>query len=146
MKHIFTTIFISLLSVGLLFANPIELSNEKPTVGEEVTVTLEAPSNKLLITYRPNSAVAKKDSIMLQAAGTSFNWTPKNPGVVSLAAGDKSRNVSVYFAGISWSGIFTMLLAGCILFGGIFYAFRLLFQDAAEDGTLDLDPSQLPDT
>jgi len=73
-------------------------------------------------------------------------WTPKKAGVYQLLAGSQSRNVSVRFSGMSWSGIGLMALAAALLFGGAGWAFRTLFRDGEEEQTIDYDPIHHPDT
>jgi hypothetical protein len=76
-----------------------------------------------------------------------FEWTPDRAGIVALNVPEQgSRNVSVRFQGVSTSGIVVMLVAGGLLFGGAAFAFRLLFKDEEEDGTMDIDLDHMPDT
>jgi len=135
-----------LLGSGATLEAQIDLSTEKPIEGEPVTVTLAEPAKEVIVTYRPNSQVIDRDTLRAEAASTTFTWTPATAGVVALKAGSASRNVSVRFAGISESGIATMMIAGIILFGGAAFAFRLLFKDEEEDGTRDLELDHMPDT
>lgn len=128
----------------------IDVSNPAPEVGEKLTLTFDDEVDTLVVVYRPNAAVAKTDVIPISPASKTVEWSPENAGVVALsyaAAGNSAtRNISVRFAGVSYPGIFVMILAGVVLFGGAITAFRTLFRDEEEDGTRDLDPSQLPDT
>jgi hypothetical protein len=135
-----------LLGCGATLRAQIDLSTEKPVEGEPVTITLGEPAKEVVVTYRPNSQVIERDTLRADRASTSFTWTPATAGVVALKAGNASRNVSVRFTGISESGIATMIIAGVILFGGATFAFRLLFKDEEEDGTIDLELDHMPDT
>jgi len=112
----------------MLFAQ-INFSTEKPVQGEEITITLDEPTAQVVITYRPNSQVVTRDTIIAETPSNAFLWTPEKAGVVTVQAAGASRNVSVRFAGVSWSGIFTMVIAGTLLFGGATFAFRTLFSD-----------------
>lgn len=137
----------TLLAFLLLFvlsplSGQIQLSNEFPVKGEPVEITLEEPGDRIYFTYRPRSSVARTDSLSAEAPATRFNWTPRDAGVVTIRAGEASRNVSVRFGGISTSGLIVMLLAGGILFGGVGFAFRILFQEGKEQ----LDLEHLGDT
>ncbi|MEM6725439.1 MAG: hypothetical protein AAF598_15470 [Bacteroidota bacterium] len=129
----------------------IELSAEKQRVGEEVTINCSEAVASLVVEYRPGSAIVDTVLLVNDPPASSFSWVPKQAGVVALSytsegGSSVSRNVSVRFAGLSYSGILVMLAAGFALFGGATLAFRTLFQDEAEDGTIDFDPDVLPDT
>ena len=136
------------LLAGFSLPAQIELSPDEPVEGELVTVTLDKPARELIITYRPNSSVIRRDTLRADAPATAFTWTPEQAGVVALAAGDATRNVSVRFRGWSWGGILVMIFAAGILFGGATFAFRTMFRDEEEDSTMDYDSSPLrhPDT
>lgn len=143
--------FLFLLSSSPAMAT-ITLSNDAPKVGEKIVISFDVPVDTLTITYRPNSSVAKTEVLVNRPPATSFEWASKDPGLVELSYLDKSgsgpvpetRNVSIYFSGLSFSGLAVMVFAGFILFGGVGFAFRTLFRD--EDGTMNLDPNELPDT
>ncbi|MEM6726838.1 MAG: hypothetical protein AAF598_22560 [Bacteroidota bacterium] len=129
----------------------ISLSNEVASVGLTTTIRCSDPVNELVVEYRPGSTIV--DTVLLSSPTptTSFDWTPEKAGVVALSYSDASgnrvsKNVSVRFAGLSLSGILVMMAAGTVLFGGATVAFRTLFTDADEDGVLDFNPEQLPDT
>ncbi|MEO1435568.1 MAG: hypothetical protein AAFV80_08545 [Bacteroidota bacterium] len=129
----------------------IELSDEIQSVGQEVTITCSEAVDSLAVAYRPGSAIVETVFLVNNPPATTFKWVPEQAGVVALSytvgsGSSVSKNVSVRYAGLSYSGILVMLAAGTILFGGATVAFRTLFQDEAEDGTMDLDPTQLPDT
>ena len=128
-----------------LFAQ-MQLSNEKPKAGETITVTLEEAASELLIAYRPNSSVVRRDTLRASVPTTEFIWTPKDAGVVALSTSSASRNVSVRFQEFSWKGLVVMLLAGSILFGGVIFAFRVLFSKTKPGEGIDFDPSTRPDT
>ncbi len=127
MKKIF--LLLGLLCWSTLLSAQINLSVEKPVQGQEVTISVDKPVERVLIIYRPNSQVVTRDTITAASPGTAFLWTPEKAGVVTIQTADDSRNVSVRFDGISWSGILTMAVAGTLLFGGATFAFRTLFND-----------------
>jgi len=140
-------ILICLLTFSQSVYGQIELEPVKPTKGEVVAVTVVPPTDSLRLVYRPNSAVARVEWVVSDQSDGRFQWTPSDAGVVAMAAGEQSRNVSVRFAGVSTSGIVVMLLAFCLLFGGAFFAFRLLFSDPESEKHSDqLDVSHRPDT
>lgn len=128
----------------------IDVSNPAPEVGEKLTLTFDAEVDTLTVVYRPNAAVAETEVIPITPAANTVAWTPKNAGVVALSYSNEgntvSKNISVRFEGVSYPGIIVMILAGLILFGGAISAFRTLFRDKEEDGTMDFDPDHLPDT
>ncbi len=124
----------------------IQLSNEKPIAGEEVTIQLEEPTNAVAIAYRPNSSVVRRDTLFSDTPTQSFQWIPVSAGVVALSTESYSRNVSVRFRGLSWQGLLVMLLAGAILFGGVFFAFRVLFSKKEITEEMEEEISVRPDT
>ena len=141
-----------LLLMGLsAAAQGITLSNESPEVGEEIVITLPEATDSLRIVYRPSSSVTKTEYLTSPTPTAAYTWAAAQPGLVQLSYAGRegaavSRNVSIRFAGVSASGLTIMLLAGTILFGGVVLAFRTLFRDEEEDGELDFDPEELPDT
>jgi len=135
------------MSMAMAARAQIQLSTEKPTEGEPITITLEKPAEMLVVTYRPNSAVTHRDTFRMQPAANIFEWTPDRAGIVALSVPEQGgKNVSVRFQGVSTSGIAVMIVAAALLFGGAAFAFRLLFKDEEEDGTLDIDLEHMPDT
>ncbi len=91
----------------------------------EQPVALTLPGDTLVVTYRPNSSIARVDTLV----GTRA-WTPRQAGVVKLQApGGEAQSVSVRFDRTPASGLFVLIGAGLILFGGAGFAFRKLFED-----------------
>lgn len=117
------------------------LSPETPVVGEPLTVTLPEAADALTVTYRPNSTIPHAEVIPTNGR-TTVSWTPTNAGVVALSVGTASMNTSVRYQSAPLSGIFVLLAAGLILFGGAIFAFRLLFQDDISAA----DVARRPDT
>lgn len=140
------TLVLTIIFLPWLAPAQIGLSDEQPTQGEAVTITLEKPESMLVVTYRPNSSVARRDTIWSEPPATEFLWKPLQAGVASLSTPTASRNVSVRFQGLSASGILVMIVAGTLLFGGVAFAFRVLFRDEEEDETLDIELDHFPDT
>lgn len=132
----------------------IEVSKAMPTVGERVTLSFSVPVDTLKVTYRPNSSVAKTETLVNTPPATSMEWSSKEPGLVALSYVDRSgdspqtvsQSLSIRFDGLSGSGLAVMLLAGVILFGGATTAFRTLFQEQDEGHPDTFDPDELPDT
>jgi hypothetical protein len=88
-------------------------------------VTLPAPTDTLLATYRPSTSIAHVDTLV-----GAQQWTPTEAGVVALSTpGGDTQNVSVRFARTPLAGLAVLLVAGLILFGGAGFAFRKLFED-----------------
>lgn len=144
MKKRFYPILYILLGIPFLSFAQIELSNEKPVAGEALTIKLAQAESQVVVAYRPNSSVVRRDTLKAENPATEFSWTPKKAGVVALSTSSASRNVSVRFQGFSVQGLVVMLLAGCILFGGVIFAFRVLF--SKPETQQDLDPAMRPDT
>ena len=129
------------VAISLLFAAAPALAGAKltvtpahPTVGHAATVQLEEDGTALdpaactlVPTYRPNSATRKAGKALSFDASGRLDFTPTAPGIVSLAAtcGEKpvaSVNVAVRFADVPRAGLAVMLVAGLVLFGGMFLA------------------------
>jgi len=144
-SRIFSIILIG-CGLPILLTAQIELSNEQPIAGELVMIRLDQPESQLVIAYRPNSSVVRRDTLIANTPTAEFEWTPEDAGVVSLSTASASRNVSVRFRGFSWEGLIVMLLAGGILFGGVVFAFRVLFSERASGQGIDEDPTMRPDT
>ncbi|MBC6996832.1 hypothetical protein QWY85_04015 [Neolewinella lacunae] len=125
-----------LLGAPGLAAN-ISLADPSPVAGQPVRVTFSVPVDTLLVTYRPNSALVRTETVVLPAPSTFAEWTPSSAGLAQLAYLDRtgeiplkvSHNVSVRFDGLSGSGLAVMILAGLILFGGAGFAFKTLFRE-----------------
>ena len=80
------------------------------------------------MTYRPNSRIARSDSLAIGPDG-SVTWIPEQAGVVALAVdAGPVRNVSVRFAGVPWLGVLVLLVAGTILFGGAAFGLRRMLR------------------
>ena len=129
-----------LAGTGEAAAQYVDLA-EKPHVGDPVTVTLGG-ADTLLVTYRPNSSIARLVRIPAEGRQTVV-WTPAEAGVVALATpGGGQQNVSVRFDAPPLGGILVLLAAGTILFGGAVFAFVKLFQGPPPES----DPPVRPDT
>lgn len=146
MRNRYYAIIVLLLSSPPLPAAQISLSSEQPVRGETVDIQLETPDTVLIIAYRPNSSVVRRDTLRSEESTDVFPWTPRRAGVVALSTTTASHNVSVRFAGLSWKGLIVMLLAGTILFGGVIFAFRVLFREKESGQSIDVDPTTRPDT
>lgn len=109
----------------------VEEAPEAPIAGRPVQVTLDSPVDRVEVVWRPNSAVA--DTVALDAAGTSFVWRPTRAGVarIALISGEErtEQNVSVRFDSYPGSGIFVLIIAATILFGGAGFAMGKLLSD-----------------
>ncbi|MDX1420644.1 MAG: hypothetical protein R3181_11805 [Rubricoccaceae bacterium] len=106
---------------------PYEEAEEPPDApiqGRPVQITLERPVDRVEVVWRPNSAVP--DTVALDATGTSFVWRPTRAGVARIAlitAGERTeQNVSVRYDAYPAAGIFILIIAATILFGGAGFA------------------------
>ena len=122
----------------------ISLSEEVLFKGTAVDIILKDPADTVMIEYRPNSQVVKKEYLTGDATNT-FAWTPTSAGVVTIQAGNQSKTVSVRFPGASISGIAIMILAAVLLFGGATFAFRLLMKGKPIE-EIDVDIEHRADT
>jgi hypothetical protein len=78
--------------------------------------------------YRPNSQTSHRAALAPTDAAGATAWVPEDAGIVTLTArapgaGDASpplatTNVAVRYGGFPAPGVFIMLLAGVLLFGG----------------------------
>lgn len=136
-------LFLAIWTVQPVWAE-IKLSNDHPSRGDRIQISLDTPEDTLTITYRPNSSVERYDTLYARPASTQFSWRPGYPGVVQIAASGETRNVSVRFEGVSWKGILVMILAGAILLGGATFSMIMLFRDKDDGKSLDIE--HRPDT
>lgn len=143
-----TGFLILFLAVSFSLPAQIRLTEEPPVAGRENSITLEEPATEVIVTYRPNSAVIRRDTLRAPQPVTAFTWTPGRAGVVNLQTATASRNLSVRFNTFSWAGLVVMIAAAVVLFGGAGLAFRILFRDEEEDTSLDYDSglNHHPDT
>jgi len=90
----------------------------------------------LAVTYRPGSEVEIAGTVAVTPDGTAI-WTPARPGLAELDAtiappGGKpfhyKETVAVRFANRVSVGLFVMIAAGLILFGGAFLSIRALLR------------------
>lgn len=94
-------------------------------VDRPTTLARSGASDTLVVTYRPNSSIARVDTLV-----GAREWTPRQAGVVKLQApGGEAQSVSVRFDRTPVSGLFVLIGAGLILFGGAGFAFRKLLED-----------------
>jgi hypothetical protein len=120
----------------------ISVLPERLVAGEKATLTFDAPVESVITTYRPNSAIPIVDTLTV-GGFTSVRWTPERAGVVRVSVpGGPSRNLSVRFAALPVSGLFVLIVAGLILFGGAAWAMRKLLSD----GPPRTLPEMRPDT
>ena len=107
-------------------ATTIAANPETPVVGEQTSLTFDAPVESVVFTYRPNSAIPIVDTVRI-GGFRSIKWRPAQAGVVRIAVpGGPSRNLSVRFAALPIAGLFVLVAAGCILFGGASWAMMKL--------------------
>lgn len=131
-----------LLATAPLAAQEIvEITPEMPVLGEPVRVTFDQPVESVDVTYRPGAVSAHTETFTPGAA--TFEFTPERAGVVSVAAGETSRSLSVRFQGTPLGGIAVMFFAGLILFGGAAISLRALLSDGHR---IEVDPTLRPDT
>ncbi len=99
-------------------------SPKNPVVNQPVRVTLDSPAETVTVVWRPNSAIP--DTLVLPVSGTEFEWTPTRSGVarfvVTGPSGTTAQNVSVRYDKYPGTGIFVLIMAALILFGGAGFA------------------------
>ncbi|MEM6286584.1 MAG: hypothetical protein AAF845_05465 [Bacteroidota bacterium] len=130
-----------LLAPALSAQDIVGITPEIPIRGEPVEVTFSAPVDSVTVTYRPGAVTASVETFAPGAA--TFAFTPERAGVVSVAGGDGSQNVSVRFRSTPLGGILVMLVAGVVLCGGAVVALRALMRDGL---AIETDGRLAPDT
>ena len=136
-----TTVLLLVALPGIAAHADIEVSPTVPVQGREVTVRVTrdgeaAAGAAVKATYRPGSRVSHTEALGRTDDQGRLGWTPTDAGIVTLQAdlpadgaapaATVSRNLSVHFQGVPWSGVLIMILAGTILYGGVFLGFRRL--------------------
>lgn len=123
---------IFLLTTAVPAVGQIAVSPETPVEGQPVALSFSQPVDTLTIVYRPGSTTSTTETLALHG-DMSTTWTPTRAGVVRLAPNDQgAQNVSVRFQKTPGLGIFIMIAAGMILFGGIGFALRSMLRDGNE--------------
>ena len=79
---------------------------------------------RVVAVYRPGSQVAESEEIGVTSESGVIEWTPRTAGLVRLRAEPHqgrvvARDVSVRFARIPRAGLFVLVAAGLVLFGGV---------------------------
>ena len=107
-----------------------------PLQGDAVVLTLHDAAGpvagaEVTAIYRPNSSVEKREAVGVSATDGTLPWVPADAGLVTLEArhGERVADmcVSVRYRHASAVGIFVLILAGMILFGGNGYSFAKTF-------------------
>ena len=115
--------------VGQITFQPAPVENEEPAgpiKGHATVVTLDSLAEQVQVVWRPNSAIS--DTVTLDVSGQTFTWTPTQAGVATMITSNgTSQNVSVRYDSYPASGIFILIIAGTILFGGAGFAMGKLF-------------------
>ncbi|MEM1054154.1 MAG: hypothetical protein AAGI52_01405 [Bacteroidota bacterium] len=106
---------------------PGEEAPSQPIQGQPVRVTLDQPTESVQVVWRPNSAIP--DTVALSPDGATFEWTPSRAGVATVVTPEGSQNVSVRYSAYPATGIFILILAATILFGGAGFAMGKLLGD-----------------
>ncbi len=128
---------VALPAAGQITFEPAPVENEEPSgpiQGHPTIVTLDSLAESVQVIWRPNSAIP--DTVNLEVTGQSFTWTPLQAGVATMTTSNgTSQNVSVRYDSYPASGIFILIIAGTILFGGAGFAMgKLLGGEMPEDG------------
>ncbi|HDH97090.1 MAG TPA: hypothetical protein ENF73_05125 [Proteobacteria bacterium] len=126
------------VSTGAWAGWSLQLDQKFPVCGEPARLTITPPAGstcdqaKVFVTYRPNSKTETTEAVGTPDESCSLVWIPQDPGIsrLTLKVGDSKaaeRLVSVRFAKSSALGILILIVAGCILYGGIAYSFKISF-------------------
>jgi len=118
---------------AISFAAQLSLSEPFPMIGSAVRIQIEGVEGgpegfELSATFRPNSATERSVEVGVFGPDGGLFWTPVEEGITLLKAvrGEAvvQKNVAVKFASAPAAGIAMMLVAGTVLFGGIFVSIR----------------------
>lgn len=134
-------IFVVGLGLSVMPMNAqIEVVPERIIRGQEATIFLDKPTQKVWVLYHPESELSYLDSLMADSPLDSFSWSPQYEGIVILFTckemncaaftnkkkfhkkNKNNKNISVFYSKYSNSGILAIILTGLILFGGVGYA------------------------
>ena len=120
---------VALPATGQITFRPAPVENGEPaslTKGHCTVVTLDSFAEHVQVIWRPNSAIS--DTVTLHVSGQTFTWTPTQAGVATMTTSNgTSQNISVRYDSYPASGIFILIIAGTILFGGAGFAMGKLF-------------------
>ena len=112
-------------------AAPPSTSERFPVAGKATSIATSPGADSIQVTYSPSSSVVKTETLEVKKLTPPRPdkpyltvWVPQRAGVVELAAGGETARVSVRFDGVPVSGIAIMIVAGLILFGGVFWSMR----------------------
>ena len=128
---------VALPATGQITFRPAPVENGEPASlikGHSTVVTLDSFAEHVQVIWRPNSAIS--DTVTLHVSGQTFTWTPTQAGVATMTTSNgTSQNISVRYDSYPASGIFILIIAGTILFGGAGFAMGKLFGgDDPEEG------------
>ncbi len=104
----------------------MKLASQYPVVGQPTTISLDAPSKDVTITYQPGAPIAQTQTLHTDGQ-LQVQWTPERPGVASIVADGGHQNVSIRFDGTPGLGVVIFLFAGIVLFGGAAICLKALF-------------------
>lgn len=113
------------------------ITPQTPIQGRPCDLTIRADGQPaggqlLVATYRPNSEVARCDTLGATNAAGTLAWSPRDAGMATLDVYDAGRavqtmTVSIKFRETPALGVAILILAGIILFGGNGYALARTF-------------------
>lgn len=135
-KRIGFSVLSILIASSVLAGWSIDLKNTFPILGEPMEIFvkndegLDCQLAALNVIYRPNSETERKENIGSPASDCKISWTPKNPGITILSVTYKDREVarkqiSTKFNKTPTLGVLVLVVAGCILYGGIIYSMKI---------------------
>lgn len=123
----------------------IMVANERPLRGQPVRVTVleggqPLAGARVVAVYRPNSNTQHREELAAVDSSGLLLWTPTDAGPVTLEVRDAGTpadadeppmaaiTVAVRFGSFPPSGLFIMVLAGILLFGGAATGMYLLMR------------------
>lgn len=120
-------------------AGEIHLADPYPQRGRTTILTVvedgaPVPGAALEVLYRPNSETSHATTLTAGADGR-VEWVPEDAGLATLTARAAPGaellagvNVAVRFGGFPAAGAVIMILAACLLFGGVIVGFVSLLR------------------
>lgn len=138
-KLVFSVIL--MISAAGSSAAVVELGclDDFPQVGVDQEVALSGVDHpellSLWVVYSPNSETQEEAEIGRLSESGEIAWNPSRFGIATLSARDESgstiasANVAIVYSSTPLSGVFVMIFAGVLLFGGAVVSLTLVLRE-----------------
>jgi len=140
MKKLFFTVILMISAAGSSAAvAELGCLEDFPRVGQDQQVTLSGVERpellSLWVVYSPNSTTQKETEVGRLSESGEIAWNPSRFGIATLSARDEtgstiaSANVAIVYSSTPLSGVFVMIFAGVLLFGGAIVSLVLVLRE-----------------